>query len=76
MSSNTSLINYSETGLIFNLGSTLMMEWGCRDREKDRESEVENWSALVVPDTDGQDERGTQAQLRPCSMEYYKTRNQ
>lgn len=36
----------------------------------------EDWSALVVPDTDGQDERGAQAQLRPCSVEYYKTRSQ
>lgn len=39
-------------------------------------SKVQDWSALVVPDTDGQDERGAQAQLRPCSVEYYKTRNQ
>lgn len=30
----------------------------------------------MVPDTDGQDEKQTQTQLRPCRMEYYKTRNQ
>ncbi|CAB1432233.1 unnamed protein product [Pleuronectes platessa] len=41
-----------------------------------REGKVEDWSAAAVPDTDGQDERGTLAQLRPCSAEYYKTRNQ
>lgn len=37
---------------------------------------VEDWSALVVPDTDGQDERETQAQLRPGGAAYPKTRNQ
>ena len=30
----------------------------------------------MVPDTDGQDERETQAQLMPCSVEYYETRSQ
>lgn len=50
-----------------------MWRWRWRDA---RESKVEDQSAPVVPDTDGQDERGTQAQLRPCSMECYKTRNQ
>lgn len=30
----------------------------------------------MVPDTDGQDERETQAQLRPSSVEHHKTRNQ
>lgn len=34
------------------------------------------WSAPVLPDTDGQDERGVQAQLRPYSDAHYKTRNQ
>ncbi len=37
MSWNTSLITYSETGLIFILRSTLMMEGGCGHRESDGE---------------------------------------
>lgn len=57
---------------MFILGLTLMIARGCRDRE----SKVEDWSAPMVPDTDGQDERGTQAQLRPCSVEFYKSWNQ
>lgn len=34
------------------------------------------WSASPLPDTDGQDEREAQAQLRPYSAAHYKTRNQ
>lgn len=39
MSWNTSLIIYSETGLIFILRSTLMMEGGCGERERAMERE-------------------------------------
>lgn len=34
------------------------------------------WSGPAVPDTDGRDERGAQAQLRLRSAAYYKSRNQ
>lgn len=75
MRSNTSLIHNSEYRLIFILGTFPMMEGGRRERRDGwRAGKVEAWSALVVPGTDGQDERGTQAQLRPCSVPHYKTR--